>query len=227
MTGLSKITDKILEEARADAAAKLAEADARCAEIAAEAARRASELRAKIEEDAKREAVGILSRTKSGEAVVRRNTVLEARAALIDEAFDTAKKEILHLSEDRYLELLVMILGSCLRRQIENERESRELYGEEDVPEFEAYEVLLCERDLHRLGDRLIEALRRTSQVELSALTRPIVLGERAVAIDGGLILRCGATELNCSLSTLLHSIRPELEANVARRLFPEKKGSG
>lgn len=226
MTGLSRITDKILAEARADAAAKLAEADARCAEIAKEAAERAAELRAGIEEDAKKEAVGIVIRTKSGEAVVRRNTVLEARAALIDEAFDTAKKEILHLSEDRYLELLVMILGSCLRQQIENERVSRELYGEEEAPEFDAYEVLLCERDLNRLGTRLIEELGKRRAAEVSTLTRPLVLGAEPVAIDGGLILRCGAMELNCSLSTLFKDIRPELEAKVARKLFPEKKGS-
>ena len=44
MTGLSKITDKILEQAREDARARLADADKQCAEISASYERRAEKM---------------------------------------------------------------------------------------------------------------------------------------------------------------------------------------
>ena len=53
MIGLSKITDKILAEARADADEKLSQAEVRAGEIASAAKVRAEELCAKIDEAAK------------------------------------------------------------------------------------------------------------------------------------------------------------------------------
>ncbi len=226
MTGISKITDKILAEARADAAEKLLAADARCAQIAEEAAKRAEVIREEIEEAAKREAAEIIFRAKSGETMARRNTVLEARSVLIDEAFSVAKKEILRLSEERYLEMLVMLLGSVLKQQLENEKESRELYGEEDAPTFDSYEVLLNEQDLSRYGECLLKELQKRRGEELSTVIGRVSMAKTPVAIDGGLILRVGAMEINCSLATLFTEIRPELEAKVAQKLFPQKKGS-
>ena len=110
MTGLSKITDKILADARADAAELLAQAEKKSTELASEYARRAQERREQIDEAAKREAAEIVARAKSGEATVRRNVVLEAKSARIDRAFDLARKELLGLSEERYAELLLCLL---------------------------------------------------------------------------------------------------------------------
>ena len=42
--------------------------------------------------------------------------------------------------------------------------------------------------------------------------------------IDGGLILRCGPVETNCSLSMLLSENRRETEAKVSRILFAERE---
>ena len=222
MTGLSKITDKILTDARADADELLAQAEKKSAELSGMYARQAQERRAQIEETAKREAAQIVARAKSTEATVRRNVVLEAKSAQIDRAFDLAKKELLGLSEERYAELLLRLLVAAYRRQTEDERISRELYGEEDVTEAECYEVLLNERDAERFGESLITAAKE----RLDTSAKAVVLGTQRVRIDGGLILRCGSTEINCSVQTLIDGIRPELEGKISRKLFPEKKGS-
>ena len=219
MTGLSKITDKILAEARADANAKLAEAEERCRQIARDADEVSAERCAKIDEATKREAAEIVTRAKSGDAMVYRNTVLEARSALIDEAFEAAHKEILNLSAERTLEMLTMLLSSALRQISEDEKTSRELYGESEIPAAEQYEILLNQRDLDRCG----KALLREAKQRLGQVADKLVLSEEPVFIDGGLIVRCGDIEINCSLGAMFSEIRPRLEAKVSRTLFPEK----
>lgn len=229
MTGLSKITDKILAEAQEDAAKKLAEADERCEEIARDYAARAEEIRKTLNEDAKREATEIISRAKSGEAMARRNVLLEAKSARIDEAFDLAYQEIMNLSDERYGELLSMLLTSVIKQQTEHEKISRELYGEEDAPEADVYEVLLNEKDRERFGTSLLNSFYQRMGMDDQAIFNRVVISASVVNIDGGLIVRCGSIEINCSLRSLFDQIRPELEAKVSRKLFPdklEKKGN-
>ena len=121
---------------------------------------------------------------------------------------------------------MVTLLASVLKRQIEAERVSRELYGEEDAPSFDSYEVLLNQRDLARYEERLLAELRLRREEIFSAVSDRLSLASTPVAIEGGLILRVGAMEINCSLEALFSQIRPELEVKVAQKLFPVKKGS-
>ena len=97
MTGLSKITDKILEEARQDAAARLSQADRECSAISAEYAGKADKIRNDIFERARNEAAGIVSRAKSTENMEKRNTQLAAKSRMIELAYETAKKQIADL----------------------------------------------------------------------------------------------------------------------------------
>ncbi|MBO5938238.1 MAG: hypothetical protein J6Q82_01905 [Clostridia bacterium] len=210
MTGLSKITDKILAEARVDAAATLAQAKTRSDEISREAAVRAAELRAKVDENAKREAAEIVSRTKSSEAMLRRNALLAEKSAMIDEVFAVAHKELLSLSDEKYLELLVALASSVLGQLRADEATNRELYGEE--ASGEPFEVLLNSRDTDRCGASLKKAL--PDYASLSSET---------AAIDGGLVVRHGKVEVNCSLKSLIEQVRPSLEAKISHTLFPEK----
>ena len=209
MTGLSKITDKILAEARTDAAAKLAEADARAGEISRAALSRAAELRAKIDENAKREATEVVSRAKSSEAMIRRNTLLTEKSAMIDEVFAAAHRELSSLSDEKYLELLTLLSISVLTQLVEDEKTNFEVYGEEADPA--PYEVLLNSRDMGRCGAGL-----------KTALPKYALLSNEAVSIDGGVVVRHGNVEVNCSLRALIEQIRPSLEAKVSHILFPE-----
>ncbi len=224
MTGLSKITDKIIAQANNDAARIRAEADAECRRIADEYKRRAEKIRLDIEERAEAEAAAIISRAKSSAQVVQRNAALEAQSALIDKAFESAKKEILYLPDDKYLDFLTSMLVAVLMRQSEDEKVSRELYGEDDAPIAEAYEIMLNERDLAKHGKALIENLRRRlvgkSNSDVIEKTK---LSTQTVKIDGGLILRCGSIEINSSISMLFEQSRPSMEARVSHILFDKQ----
>ena len=223
MTGLSKITDKILEQARADARARLADADKQCAEISASYERRAEEIKTSAYESARREASQIVSRAKSSEAMIRRNTVLEAKADLIDRTFELAKQEILSLSPERYVEMMTRLLIAVLHRIAEDEKLRRETYGEDEVTEVQIYELLLNERDSARCGKELIESVMARIDAEHRHMAEKIKLSDAHARIEGGLILRMGDIEMNCSVEALIGEIRPELESKVNRRLFAER----
>ena len=224
MTGLSKITDKIIAEANSDAAKIRAEADAECRKIADEYKKRAEKIRRDIEESTEAEAAAIITRAKSSAAMEQRNARLEAQSALIDKAFESAKKEILYLPDDKYLEFLTSMLVSVLMRQAEDEKVSRELYGEEDAPVAEEYEIILCQRDLAKHGRALMDNLRRRLVGKANAdVIAKIKLSSETAKIDGGLILKCGSVEINSSVSMLFEQCRPAMEARVSHILFDKQ----
>jgi hypothetical protein len=53
-----------------------------------------------------------------------------------------------------------------------------------------------------------------------AAVLAKLRLSSETAPIDGGLILRCGPVETNCSLSMLMAENRRETEAKVSRILF-------
>ena len=221
MTGLSKITDKIIAEANKDAERVLSAADEECRRIAGEYKQKAEQIKREIEERAERDAVAVITRARSTAAVEQRDLSLSAKAALIDKAFETAKKELGYLPDDKYLDFLTSILASILTKQIEDEKISHSVYGEEDAPVIEAYEVLLSKKDLDKHGKNLLESLRRRliGKCDNDVLSK-VRICPTPVNIDGGLILRCGSLEINGSLSMLFRQARPSMEARVSRILF-------
>lgn len=221
MTGLSKITDKIIAEAKKDAAEILAAADAECEAISADYKSRAEKIKADIEQRAEREAAAIISRAKSSAAMNGRNIALGARSDLIDKAFKDARRELEYLPDEKYLDLLTSMLISVLTKQSEDERISREIYGEEDAPVSDIYEVMLNERDLARYGSTLLDNLRRRIVGNSCAdIVSKLRVSSTPVKIDGGLILRSGDIEINSSISMIFEQIRPKVEARVSRILF-------
>ena len=219
MTGIEKVTGKIIADAKADAEAILDKAEETCAAVRAEYEARTKTEQDKLEDHANRECEALITRAKSSAAMAKRNVVLESRAALMAEAYATAEKEIKGLPTEEYFDLLVKMLKGALLRQLESERESMELYGEDIKPE--KYEVLLNRNDREMFGERLMETIKRTQvgKISMSVLDR-VVLSPRDARIDGGLVLRCGDVEANCSIGMMMTQVRRATEAKVSKTLF-------
>ena len=219
MTGIEKVTGKIIADAKADAEAILDKAEETCAAVRAEYEARTKTEQDKLEDHANRECEALITRAKSSAAMAKRNVVLESRAALMAEAYATAEKEIKGLPTEEYVDLLVKMLKGALLRQLESERESMELYGEDIKPE--KYEVLLNRNDREMFGERLMETIKRTQvgKISMSVLDR-VVLAPRDARIDGGLVLRCGDVEANCSIGMMMTQVRRATEAKVSQTLF-------
>ena len=222
MTGLSKITDKILDEARRDAAAKLAEADAEVARISSEYAEKANNITAAANAAAKSEAAEIAQRARSGEKTLRKNALLQTQSEMIDRAFAVARKEVAELEGEARLDLLTGLLCACLWSEYDAEKQREAIYGEDEKDEPFIYEVLLNQRDRDKLGARLMESFkRRIVGKDMGDLPERVRLSSDTADIEGGLVLRRGSVEINNSVEAIFSYLRPRLEAEVAKILFP------
>ena len=219
MTGLEKVTGKIIADAEADARVILDKAQAECEAIQAKYAAETEAEIEKLTDECDRECQALIIRARSSAAMAKRNAILEARAKLIDDAYAAAEKQIRSMNGEQYLDLLCKMLRTALKDQLEAEADSLRLYGEDVSPA--AYEVVMNPRDRDTYGEKLLAAYRAGYGARLSptALAR-LRLAPDTAPIDGGLILRCGPVETNCSLSMLLAANRRETEARVSRILF-------
>lgn len=221
MNGLDKITDRILSAANGEADRILAGAQAECDKISSEYASRAAQIKSDLSDKAEREGTDIVTRARSAAANQKRNLLLQTKSELVDEVFDDTLAGLLALSDEKYTTLLVGLLSAAMLEQIDAESVSREIYGEEEAMEPPVYEVILNNRDRARCGDALIQATKKKigAKVPSEKLDR-LTLSEKTVSIDGGLILRYGDVESNCTLSLLFAQLREELEVEVSRALF-------
>ena len=221
MTGLSKITDKILDDAKAEAAQKLKAADAECERIRAEYQKKIDEISARANAEAKSEATEILLRAKSSEETTRKNIILKVQGEMIDRAFKTAKDELCNLSDKEKMQLFTDILIWVFSAELEAENTRASVYGEENEGEL-YYEVMLNEKDRAKLGDELIKNFkRRIVGKDFGDIPARVSLSKNTANIAGGLVVRVGSVEINCSVETLVERLRPQLEAKVVKILFP------
>ena len=222
MTGLSKITDKILDEARAEASARLAEADAECERINEEYAQKAKKIEEDANNNAKNEAAEMIFRAKAAEKNLKRNIISNMQGEMIDRTFSVARDELCGLADAERLELLTKLLCAALTSEWEAEQSRADIYGQEEDEQPRIYEILLNAKDRKSLGDGLVNNFRRKIVGrDYGDIPSRVVLSSETVDIEGGLIIRVGAIEINCSVETIIEHLRPQLEAQVSKILFP------
>lgn len=221
INGLNKITGKILSEAQAKADKILADAQAECDRINAEYAERAEKIRSEISSEAEKGGMEYVARIRSTAATSKRNLLLQTKSDLIDGVFASVLEQTRNLELEKYNEILIGLLSAALLEQIESEEISRTLYGEEEALAPECYEVLFNQRDRDRCGKLVIEGVQKhlADKVDANQLAK-LTLSQQTANIDGGLVLRCGNVESNCSFSILFAQLRESLESEVAHALF-------
>ena len=223
MIGTKRITDKIINDAEADAEAKLDSAKAECEKIRADYESRAGELRERMLTEAEVEAEQRIRRAKSAAAIEKQNAILSAKSEAVCAAFDTALAEISAMKPEKYRDLLVKLIESAIINQINAEAFERENYGDEELAVGEYYEIMLNKSDRAAHGSAVIEGVRRASigRLDMSVLEK-LKLSEKTVNIDGGVVIKYGDMEINCSLSMIFSRLREELEGEVYKILFTQ-----
>ena len=224
--GLEKITDKILDEARAEATRILNDATDEANKIRAEQVSRAQDIRTRLSEEAEREGNELIARAKAAAANQRKNAMLAAQSAVVDEVFASALAEIEQLDDDKYTELMAGLLAAAMLEQVAAEKACDALGDDEEIVRPERYEVLMNSRDRERVSGRLLPLVCKKLKGKVAReKTDALVISAQNAAIGGGLILRCGDIEINCSLSLLFAQLREELEGEVSCALFqPEQR---
>lgn len=194
MNGIEKIIDRISGDAQAEIDAILDEARAEAAQITA---RYEAQAKAEADEILKRGAAAAAEREERLASMAQmegRKAELAAKQEVIEEAFELAKKKLLALPEDKYVELLAGLAAKASAT------------GKETL--------IFSAADRDRVGKKVVDAA--SALVSGGAFT----LSDETRALNGGFVLSDGAVEVNCSFDTLVRLQKAEITGEVSRVLF-------
>ena len=124
--------------------------------------------------------------------------ILSLKQELVAQAYRRAMEKILALPEADYIAFLAREAGNAA------------LTGKE--------EILLNQADHDRVGEKVAAAANALAAKR--GLPGELKLSDKTRPINGGVVLRQGDIEVNCTLDSLLELSRGSLDAEVARILF-------
>ena len=229
VNGLERMTEQILSDARAEAEAILTAAREECARIKAESEAKAEQIRRRLSQEAEARAAALIAETKSSAAARKSELLLSRQGALVDRVFAHTLEETLGMERGKYTELLGGLLAAAVHEFCRIDAENLALYGEslaqygeaEDDDRHAAFEVILNKKDRDTVGDGVLNSARRrlSGKVPDEAL-KTMVLSQRTIHMQGGVVLCRGPVECNCSFEILFAELRRDLEHEVSEALL-------
>ncbi len=227
MQNLDKITDKIKSDADSRKERILADAERSFDEIIKNAESRAEKMLAKAKNRSRREALEVAKRAYSTADMRERELMLATRVGLINKAFREARRRLLQLSDDDYCSLAAHLLADAATERIEAAKRLKKTYGDSEDCCVD-FEVLFRKEDLEERAPLIIKAAKAVMRTKSATLGRtPFAISEEVADIDGGVILRYGDIETNCSFEAVISDARERLEGRVAEILFSPASLSG
>lgn len=197
-----KGTEKIIAHIRADG-------DAEAKKIIDAASKQAEEKRAesfkaafseyeKLMQAGNAECEDILSGSRRIAEMEAKKSVLSVKQEMISAAFDAAREEIVNMPRDKYTQFLARMAAEAAASGME--------------------EIVLNARDKAEVGKSVCKAANEL----LSAKGTPgkLTVSEDTADISGGVIVRFGGIETNCSIDALIRQRRSGLSTEVAAALF-------
>ncbi len=198
MKGIDKITSRILADAEADCAAVKKDSDERCAAIKAEAEKKAQDEYWRLVREGVKDTEQRVQRMDRTARLEAKKSILNMKQDAVSRAFELAKDKIAELPERDYVGFLARMAAEAA------------VTGQE--------EVILNARDASAVGAKAVKAANEA--LAAKGLPGTLTLSDTNRDMAGGLILKQGDIEVNCTVDTLLDLSRGELAARVAEVLF-------
>lgn len=193
MDNISKILDAISAESRAEAD-KILEAGAKNAEEVLKLYREEAGMEEEsILKKARKEADEILQRGASQAGITSRNIRLTARRHALEETFSLALEKMTQLSDKEKQDLYVKLIGQYTG-------------GSEVI-------VQLNQADGKALGKKVAQKAEKNYGIK-------VTVDREAGNFLGGLILREGEIETNCTFEVMIKDTKKEKESEIAAALF-------
>lgn len=194
MKGTEKIIAHIRSDAQEQSDAILAQAEQQCAGIRAEYEEKAKSLyreRIRAGVNEAQDRVDSMDRIARMEA---KKGVLAVKQQMVSEVFDRAFAALAALPEAEYVAFLARLAAKA------------SVTGDE--------EIVLNARDRDAVGEKVVKAA--NALIEGGALK----LSDAVGSFSGGLVLRRGSVEANCTLELLIDLARGDLSSEIAKLLF-------
>lgn len=193
MDGLDRLTQKIIDDAKARAEEIIKEAEKQAEKVLQEAETKAKTEFEKTEAQARKKAEEILRGFESGANSAGKKMMLSAKRELINMSFKKAMDELENLSDTEYFGIIYKIAG-----KYKSDKKA---------------ELMLSETDFKRIPADFEEKLKEISGGNMT-------LGETPAAIKNGFILKYGLSEENCSFDSLINTNSEKLQDKVAQIMF-------
>ena len=227
MNGIEKITARIETDMKAEVEAILKDAEAKAAEIRADYEAQAK-AQAEAAAAAGREAAERQKeRLESAAKMDAKKELLAAKQACLDEAFETARKKLLSLSEDEYVELLAKLVVKAAktgREELIFNARDKERVGAKVVSKANALlaEAVAPELSNEVKGSKVGNIIAKVVNGANALMqgTAMLTLADETREMEGGVTLRDGNVEINCAFETQLRVLRNNMAAEIAAILF-------
>ncbi|MDR2650478.1 MAG: V-type ATP synthase subunit E [Clostridiales bacterium] len=185
MTGLDKIIDEIITEARREAAGILDEARAEADEIEKQATAQAAAQARAAEAETDKRIVDLTAGRETSYVLRRRQALLEARQAVLEETLTAGRQALIDLPDNEYFAFILKLAAA-------------QAASGEGVLLFNAGDRARMPKNFqHLLNLALPEG-------------KTLVVSDAPVRIDGGFILKYGELEENCSFAAIFRDRRDE-----------------
>lgn len=197
MNGIEKITARITTEAEEAAAVVTADAEKAAESVRAAYKKKADEAYEASMNAGNEEIRRDSERAERAARLQGRKDTLALKQSILSEAYDKAKEKLLALPSEQYCEFLAAQAGNAA------------VTGHETI--------VLNSRD-KAMGEKIVS---RANAIAASrGLPAALTLSDESGDFSGGLKLREGSVEVNCTVDTLLDLGRSRLDAEVAAILF-------
>ena len=198
MNGIEKIAEKIAEEARQEADSILARARTQAAAIADKYAALAKEEGDKILTTGRSRAAEISRHAAYTAGKEAKLQIMFAKQNMISRAFDRVLERFMALPEAEYVDLLARLAASASSTGSE--------------------EIILSSKDRDAFGEKVSKSANKL--LVKAGKKNNMILSEETRNFDGGLMLRSGKVETNCTLDVILRLSKDDLAPEVAAALF-------
>ena len=194
MKGTEKIIAHIKADAQAQVDAILAQAEQQCAAIREDYEAKAKTAYGDKIRKGVKECQDRLDSVDRISQMESRKAILAVKQEMVAKSFDKACDMIVNLPAEQYIALLAKLAAKA------------SVTGDE--------EIVLNEKDKAAVGEAVVKAA--NEKLGGGKLT----LSDKTGAFKGGLILRRGAIEANCTIELLVELCRGDMSAELAKVLF-------
>ena len=227
MNGIEKITARIETDMKAEVEEILKNAESRASEIRAEYEAQVR-VQAETAAAAGREAAERQKeRLESAAKMDARKELLAAKQACLDEAFEKARKKLLSMPEDDYVELLAKLVVKAAktgREELIFNARDKERVGAKVVSRANAMlaEAVAPELPKEVKGNKVGNIIAKVVNGANALMqgTAMLTLADEIREMEGGVTLRDGNVEINCAFETQLRVLRNNMAAEIAAILF-------
>lgn len=197
MSGLEKIRDRIIQDAKDAAGEKIKEAEEKASEIKSEAVREADDIAKGIQQKTDSEIKAYSERVDSSIDLEHRTRILAAKQEIIGDVIKEAKRRILALSDHEYFDLILKLIEKNIRE------------GEEGV-------IYFSEEDFARIPSGFSFDVNKVAQANNGNLS----ISKETRKIGPGFVLSYGGIEENCTFDALFEEKKDDLTDIVQTILF-------